>query len=54
MITRDATLSQIPIHQQLWRQFFASMPIDAWSLELIDELANSGILRIDGDRIYNN
>ena len=55
--TRDellAWLSQTPIHQQLWRQFFVSVPIDAWSLELIDELANSGILRIDGDRIYNN
>lgn len=49
-----AWLSQTPIHQQLWRQFFVSVPIDAWSLELIDELANSGILRIDGDRIYNN
>ena len=55
--TRDEILtwlSQTPIHQQLWRQFFVSVPIDAWSLELIDELANSGILRIDGDRIYNN
>ncbi len=47
-------LSHTPIYQQLWRQFFASTPMKSWTLELIDELARSGVLRIDGSYIHNN
>lgn len=38
----SAWLSQTPIHQQLWRKFFSSISIDAWSAELMDELNVSG------------
>ncbi|CAN5330973.1 hypothetical protein BH11PSE10_BH11PSE10_20230 [soil metagenome] len=47
-------LRQTPIHQQLWRQFYASIRIDAWSLELIDELVKSDALRIAGNYIHNS
>ena len=42
-----------PVHRQLWRQFFSAIPLDAWSLELIDELARAGVLHIKEGHIYN-
>jgi len=35
-------------------QASAPTTIAAWSLELIDELAKSGVLRIDGKHIHNS
>ena len=47
-------LRRTPIYHQLWRQFFTSISIEAWSLELVDELAKSGALRISDNHIHNS
>nr|WP_269841354.1 hypothetical protein [Paucibacter sp. M5-1]MCZ7884427.1 hypothetical protein [Paucibacter sp. M5-1] len=34
-----------PIHSKLWQGYFQSQSLQAWSIELIDELLKSGAIR---------
>ena len=46
-------LSKTPIHRQIWQRFFKSSAIEAWSLELLNELSSASVIRVNGELIHN-
>ena len=48
-----AWLEKTPIHSEIRQRFFAATAIDAWSLELLNELSSAGIIRVDGEYIHS-
>lgn len=49
-----AWLDRTPVHLAIWRRYFSATPLQTWGEQLIGELANTGALRVDGDRIRSN
>lgn len=40
-----------PVHRMLWARHFSQIPLEAWTLQVLDELRSSGALTMDADLI---
>lgn len=47
----QAWLASTPVHQSLWQRHFSGMSLQAWTLQVLDELRSSGALTMDGPLI---
>jgi glyoxylase-like metal-dependent hydrolase (beta-lactamase superfamily II) len=47
-------LAETPIHRQIWSLYFSSMPLEAWSRELLEELLRAGVLCVRGDIVHDH
>jgi glyoxylase-like metal-dependent hydrolase (beta-lactamase superfamily II) len=47
----QAWTADTPVHAALWQRHFSQLPVEAWTLQVLDELRSAGALTIDGDLI---
>ncbi|WP_077033467.1 MBL fold metallo-hydrolase [Pelomonas sp. KK5] len=47
----DDWLERVPIHGKMWRRHFSDQELPAWTEGLVQELAQSGTLRVEGGTI---
>lgn len=44
-------LERTPIHTSMWQRYFGDKSVYAWTEELIEDLARTGVLQLDGEMI---
>ena len=47
-------LSHVPIHRQIWESYFRPRSLEKWTTELLSEMANSAVIRIENDIVFND